>query len=87
MNADLGNTETIDQLKSWVTDCMDRDRSPSPDFIRSIENLKNENDTDHTQKVKQSFQDNELERSTFVRKPHQQSDIPTLDEIKEGKKE
>lgn len=87
-NADIGNTETIDQLKSWVTDCMERNRSPSPDFIiKSCEKITDDKETCAIQPEPQFAQTNESDKQTVTKKVYQQNYIPTLDEIKEGKYE
>lgn len=83
MAADLGNTETIDQLKNWISDCMERDRSPSPDFIKPQEKNIEIDETDHIQNV----HSNEPVSQTPEGKIYPPGYIPTLDEIKEGKQQ
>lgn len=83
LNAEISTTETIDQLKNWVTDCMERDRSPSPEFIRSQDKSIEEYDATDHRLPKQAVEDIEQSHQT-VGKTFPQGYIPTLDEIKEG---
>lgn len=85
LNAEIGNTDTIDQLKNWVTDCMERDRSPSPEFMRSQDkSMEDYDEIDHTRLPKQALEDTEQSHQAG-RKTFPQGYIPTLEEIKEGK--
>ncbi|KAJ8917397.1 hypothetical protein NQ315_002421 [Exocentrus adspersus] len=88
LTVETGNSQTIDRLKTWVTDCMEADkerRSPSPEFI----------DGDNASQVESARNDGATERcdsydevdkiSTYsLRKAFTRDQIPTLDEIKEG---
>lgn len=83
LTTDVGNTETIDRLKNWITDCMERQRSPSPDFTKYGEELTELDETDH-QLRSHLLDENEPDNQSNVRKLYQQGHIPTLDEIKKG---
>lgn len=85
LTADVGNNETIDLLKNWVTDCMERERSPSPEFIKTHEEI-TENEAESLQKAQQPLNSSQIDtKQTNIGKMFQQGYIPTLDEIKEGR--
>lgn len=60
---------------------MERDRSPSPEFMKPQEKITQEDETDHVQES----QPNKTDNQTPDGKMYQQGYVPTLDEIKEGK--
>lgn len=83
MTTDVGNTETIDRLKTWITDCMERNRSPSPDFMRSeVEFI--EDNADKVEEPIQATHSNEPDKKANVGRKINPGYVPTLEEIKEG---
>ncbi|KAJ8939733.1 hypothetical protein NQ314_011019 [Rhamnusium bicolor] len=96
LNVDVGNSETINRLKTWVTDCMETKRerrSPSPEFINLEEEYSYQGVASAScgLKITEVVPENEncdaqVEKinKTTVKKPHNKEQVPTLEEIKEG---
>ncbi|KAJ8949184.1 hypothetical protein NQ318_021677 [Aromia moschata] len=100
LTVDTGNLETIDRLKTWVTDCMEtakERRSPSPDFItaedynytladgQSDTDAEDEDEHNETEGFKLTC-DAEIEKMNLkvAKKMHDKDKIPSLEEIREG---
>ncbi|XP_018568192.1 general transcription factor 3C polypeptide 1 [Anoplophora glabripennis] len=90
LTVDDGNSETIDRLKTWLTDCMETEqerRSPSPEFMQFVTADEAESgptntevQTDHHE----SYDEVDKINMYNVKKILTKEQIPTLEEIKEG---
>lgn len=93
LTLEAGNSETINRLKTWVTDCMEAERerrSPSPEFMELEDFNAGEAMEPDARNIEMEVEDSqgydEVDKISMynVRKILTREQIPTLEEIKEG---
>lgn len=93
LTVEATNSETINRLKTWVTDCMEAERerrSPSPEFMElgefDSEEVAKLDATNTEAEMEESQGYDEVDRVSMynVKKVLTKEQMPTLEEIKEG---